>query len=241
MRRPGQRRGDDDAQHRIGGDGGEQRAHRRRLFGGRQRVEQDVQSEQRQAEADGDAAERLGQAAAAGAESDQPDDEQHRRDRRDVERQQLHDQRGADIGAEHDGERGHQADDAIGGERGGHQPGRGARLQQRGHTETGAEGGEAIAQRLTEEAAQVRPERAQHAAQDHVQAPQQQRHAAHQVKEYNRSHQEKLLGRKTPIGACSPMRRCVQPLNGSGADRFQCRSAAARAADADHGSSSVSQ
>jgi hypothetical protein len=184
---------DDDAEHRIGGDGGEQRPHRRRLFGRRQGVKQDMQRQKRQAEPDGDAAERLGEAAAAGAEGDEPDDEQRRRDCGNIERQELHDQRGADIGAEHDGERGHQADHAVGGERGGHQAGRGARLQQRGQAEAGGEGGEAVAQRLAQGTAQVRPERAQHAAQDHMQAPQQQRHAAHQVKEHDRSHQEKNL------------------------------------------------
>ena len=56
MRRPGQRSGDDDAQHRIIGDGSQQRPHRRRLFGRRQRVEQDMQRQQRQAEPDGDTA-----------------------------------------------------------------------------------------------------------------------------------------------------------------------------------------
>jgi hypothetical protein len=34
-----------------------------------------------------------------------------------------------------------------------------------------------------EKAAQVRAERAQHAAEDHVQSPQQQRDAAHQIEE----------------------------------------------------------
>ena len=107
-----------------------------------------MQGEQRQAEPDGDPAERLGQAAATGAESEEPDDEQHRRDRRNVERQQLHDQCCADIGAEHDGERGHQADDTVGGKRRGHQPGRGARLQQRRQAEASGESAEAVAQRL---------------------------------------------------------------------------------------------
>ena len=59
---------------------------------------------------------------------------------------------------------------------------------QRREDEAGAERLEAVAQRLGEEAAQIRTERAQHAGEDHVQAPQQQRHAAHQVKQNNRSH-----------------------------------------------------
>ena len=193
MRRPGQRRGDEDAQHRIVGDGAKQRPHRRRLFGRRQRVEQDVQRQQNKSEPDGDAAERAGEAVAADAEGDEADDEQHRRDRRYVEGQILNDQRGADIGAEHDGKRGYQADHAVGRKRGGHQPGRGARLQQRGQAEPGAEGGEAIAQRLAKNAAQIGTERAQHAAEHHVQAPQQQRHAAHQIKQNDRSHRKSSL------------------------------------------------
>ena len=65
MRRPGQRRRDDDAQHRIVGDGRKQRAHRRRLFGRRQRIEQDMQREQDQAEPDSDAADGAGEAGTA--------------------------------------------------------------------------------------------------------------------------------------------------------------------------------
>ena len=59
---------DHDAQHRIAGDGVEQRAHRRRVLGRRQRVEQDMQREQHQAEADRDASEVLDARARAAAE-----------------------------------------------------------------------------------------------------------------------------------------------------------------------------
>ena len=57
----------------------------------------------------------------AAAERHEADDEQHRRGGRDVERQHLHDQRRADVGAEHDGERRARGRPAFGGERGGHQ------------------------------------------------------------------------------------------------------------------------
>ena len=43
---PGQRRRDHDAQDRIVGDGGEQRAHQRRLLGRRQRIDENVQRQQ---------------------------------------------------------------------------------------------------------------------------------------------------------------------------------------------------
>ena len=94
-----------DAQQRIAGDGAEQRAHRRRVLGRRERVEQDMQREQHQAEPDRHPAEVLDPRARAAAEGDEADDEQHRRAAGDVERQQLHDQRRADIGAEHDRKR----------------------------------------------------------------------------------------------------------------------------------------
>ena len=55
-----------------------------------------------QAEADGYAAKRTSKALSADAERDQPDNEQYRSSRRNIERQNLHDQRRADIGPEHD-------------------------------------------------------------------------------------------------------------------------------------------
>ena len=62
----------------------------------------------------------------------QAEHEQNGRDRGDVERQHLNDQRGADIGAEHDRERRHQADQSFGRERTRDQRGRGAALEQGG-------------------------------------------------------------------------------------------------------------
>jgi hypothetical protein len=105
---------DQDAEQGIGGDGAEQGPHHRRVLGRRERVDQDMQREQRKAEADRDAAHVLDARAPAAAKGEQPDDEQHRRRGRDVERQDLHDQRGADIGAEHDGKRRDERDHAVG-------------------------------------------------------------------------------------------------------------------------------
>ena len=87
------------------------RAHAGRALGRLQRVEQDVQRQQHQPQADGDAAEVLDPAARAAAERDHADDEQRRRGGGDVERQQLHDQRRADVGAEQDGQGRDQADE----------------------------------------------------------------------------------------------------------------------------------
>ena len=188
MRGPGHDRADQDAEHGVAGDGVHQHADARRVLGRRQRVEQDVQRQQHQPEADRDAAEILDARTRTVAEGEQADDEQHRRHRGDVERQHLHDQRGADIGAEHDGKRRHQRDQAFGGKRTRDQRGRRAALQQRGEAEPGGKRREAVVQRLRQQPPQVRAERAQDAAVDHVQAPQQQRHAAHQVEQNHASH-----------------------------------------------------
>ena len=77
-------------------------------LGGRERIEQDVQRQQHQAEPDGDATEVLDPAAGAAAEGDDARDEQDRRRRGDVERKKLHDERRPDVGAEHDRQRRHQ-------------------------------------------------------------------------------------------------------------------------------------
>ncbi len=146
MRRPGQRRRDEDAQHRIVGDGGEQRAHRRRLLGRRQRVEQDVQRQ---------AAIRpspMAMRPIARVRLDPPT--------RKVTRPMTN-STGATAEMSNDrsctisvvptlapsmmASAGHEADHAVGRQRGGHQAGRGARLQQRGQAEAGGESGEAIA------------------------------------------------------------------------------------------------
>ena len=82
------------------------------------------------------------------AEGDEADHEQSRRGRRHIEGQHLHDQRRADVGAEHDGQCRHQPDHALGGERRCHQRGRGAALQQRGQAETGGKRRKAVAERL---------------------------------------------------------------------------------------------
>ncbi len=53
---------------------------------------------------------------AAAVEGDQSHQHEHRRDCEDIERQHLHDQRGADVGAQRYGQRGHQADEPLGDE-----------------------------------------------------------------------------------------------------------------------------
>ena len=75
----------------------------------------------------------------AAAEHQDAEQDQRRRDRGHVEGQHLDDQRGADIGAEHGGQRRHQVDQPAGGKAGDHQAGRRAALQHRGHAQPGEE------------------------------------------------------------------------------------------------------
>jgi hypothetical protein len=193
MYRPSDDGADHNAEHGIAGDGVHEHAHAGRVLRRRQGVEQDMQRQQHQAEADRDAADVLDARARAAAEGDEADDEQHRRHRGDVERQDLDDQRGPDIGAEHDRERRNQADQAFGGERTRDQRGGGAALQQRGQADTGRECSKTVSQRARQQRAEIGTERAQDAALDHVQAPQQQRHATHQVEKNHASHDRPTL------------------------------------------------
>ena len=179
-----------------------------------------MQRQQHQAEPDRDPADILDPRARAAAERNETDDEQDGRGRGDVERQHLNDQRGADIGAEHDRERRHQADQPFGGKGTRDQGGRGAALQQRGQAEARDKGGEAVVERLRQQQAQIGAERAQNSAVDHVQAPQQQRHAAHQVEKNQASHARPIPAlqidgsgyRQTTADQSFYSRACVQEM-----------------------------
>ena len=124
----------------------------------------------------------------AALEGEQPDHQQHRGGGIDIEGQHLDDERRPDIGAQHDGQRRRQGEQAAGGEGGRHQSGGGAALQDRGHHHAETEGAEAVAQGLAQEVAQIGAEGAQDPALDHMQAPEQQGNAAHQVKDDQASH-----------------------------------------------------
>jgi hypothetical protein len=95
---------------------------------------------------------------------------------------------GPDVGAEHDGKRRNETDQTRSRERGGHEPSGGAALQESGQTQAGREGREPVAQRSRQQLPQLGAERAQDAALDHVQAPQQQRDTTHQIENNHRSH-----------------------------------------------------
>ena len=181
MRRPGQAGGDHDVEQRLARQRGEQVAHRRRMLARADRLGEQMQRQKHQPEPDRNATEILEARAAAAPEGEDADRDQHREDQRDVEGEHLHDQRGADIGAEHDGKGRDELDGAGTGEGHRHQGGCGRGLQQRGDAEPGQEGAEAGAQSAAEEAPQVGAEDPRHAALHHVDAPQQQRDLADDV------------------------------------------------------------
>ncbi len=202
MHDPGDGGAEDDAQRDVGGDRLHEHAHRRRLLGRRERVDQDMERQQHQAEADRHPAEILDARSRPAAERHQAEHEQDRRDGRDVERQHLDDQRGADIGAQHDRHRGDQADEAFRSKGGGDERRCRAALEKRGEAESGREGAETVPQRSRQQQPEIRAEGAQDAAVDHVKAPQQQRHATHQIEQNHDSRSFPLVFRPRlrPIG-----------------------------------------
>ena len=103
-----------------------------------------------------DAADILEARAAPLPEGEHADRDQHREDDRHVEGEHLHDQRRADIRAEHHRERRNELDRADAGQRHHHQRGRGRGLQRGGHAKSRHEGAEPRAQPAPERAAEIR-------------------------------------------------------------------------------------
>jgi hypothetical protein len=179
---------DNDTQHRVAGDRLQDRAHDRRVLGRREADQQDVQGQQHQTEADGNTSAVLDAGLGSEAEGQEADHEQDRSRRRDIERKRQDDQRGSDIRPQHDRQGRDQRQRTLCREGCGHQPGGRAALEQRGQSESGGEGRETIAQGVRQQPAQVGAEGTRNAALDHVQAPEQQRDATHQIKNYDRGH-----------------------------------------------------
>jgi len=174
MRRPSHRRGDDHIDDRLRRDCTHQQTQARHVLKGGQHRKKQLQGKEHQPEAYRHTAEIARPACEAAAKQNDADQHKQRGDACDVERQQLHDQRGADIGSEHDRERRHQIDQPAGSKARRHEPGRGAALQYRGDAEAGQESGKPTAKRASEKPAQMRAEAALDAALHHMHAPQQQ-------------------------------------------------------------------
>ena len=142
-----------------------------------------MQRKQHQPDPDRYAAKILKASPLAAPEREDADGDQHRKDNGHVERQDLDDQRRADIGAEHDGERGNELQRTGAGEGHRHQRRRRRGLQGRGHAEAGEKRVEARLQAACQPAAEVGAEDTNDAALHHVDAPQQERDLADQVDE----------------------------------------------------------
>ena len=152
---------------------------------GGQRVQQGDELAERgqdQAQPDEHAPEVVPRAVRLAEQQDAYEDER-RREGADVERQDLDDERRADIRAQHHGERGRKVDQPDGAEAGHHQGGGGAALQQRRDPQARGERAEAAFERLGEQAAQVRAEHALDARFHHVDAPQQKGDSPRQTEE----------------------------------------------------------
>ncbi len=108
MHRPGDDRGDQQVRQRQVGDRAEHRAQRRGGLDRRHHRDHHVQRQQHQPQPDAGAAQVAPPRMLAAAEGDDAGQDQQRRQRRDIEGQHLHDQRRADIGAEHRRQTRHQ-------------------------------------------------------------------------------------------------------------------------------------
>ena len=100
--------------------------------------------------------------------------QQQRRNQRNVEGQYFDDQRGSDVGAQHDGKRRYESDHAVRKKRGGHHGGSGAALKQRGDRNADADCHDSVTQHPPDHSAQIRPESTNDPALDHVHAPEEQ-------------------------------------------------------------------
>jgi hypothetical protein len=114
---------------------------------------------------------------------DHSDKQEERRKRGDVEGQHLHDQRRADVRAEHRRERWDQRDETARGEGGNHEAGRRAALKNRRDAEPRGESLQPSAKSPRQDSPELAAERALHAALHHVHAPKQQGDSASKVEE----------------------------------------------------------
>ena len=130
-----------------------------------------MKRQQHQAETDRDSAHVLDPGLRTAAKRHQAENEQHWGGRGDVEGQDLNDQRGPEVRAEHDRKRRDQTDQTFRRERTCDQGGGGAALQQRGQPDAGRKSRKPVPQAFGEAPAEIGTERAQHAAVDHMQAP----------------------------------------------------------------------
>ncbi|MNM71004.1 hypothetical protein D3C81_826520 [compost metagenome] len=181
----GQARIAEDGQHRanqhvergIASQRAEQHLHAGGLHHGARGDRDQFQREGDQPEPDQHPAHMPGPAALPAQVENHADEDQQRREPRQVHREHLHHQRRADVGAEHDGERGRHGNQALAHERTDDDGGGVAALHKPGHAEPGREGREAVRHADRQHMAQIGAIHAQDADLDDVGAPDQERHA----------------------------------------------------------------
>ncbi|MNP03166.1 hypothetical protein D3C76_950420 [compost metagenome] len=142
-----------------------------------------MQGENDQAQADTDAAQLSGPGLFAREKKDHPEEDQQRRQPRQVESQHPRHQRRTDIGAEHDRQRRGQGHQPLT-DKGGHQHCRRVTaLDHGGHQDPGKESQRTPGHVLTQHAPQVGAIHPQDAGTHNVRAPDQQRHGGKQIEQ----------------------------------------------------------
>jgi hypothetical protein len=150
---------------------------RDRLGGGHHQL----QREQHEPQADGHAPDLADLAVAAREEEHHAEEDEQRREPGEVEREELRDERGAHVGAEHDRERHRQPDQVLRDERARDERRGARRLYDAGHAEPREKRREAVGDTLRQDPAKVRAEDAQHPGAHDVRAPHEEGHAGHEV------------------------------------------------------------
>jgi hypothetical protein len=153
-------------------------------------LEQPGQRDQHQTKAYRYASE-IASAGRACPKRDHADKQEERRKQGDVEGQHLHDQRRADVRAEHRRKRWDRRDETAGGERRNHEGGRRAALKNGRDAKARGEGLQSSAKSPRQDSRELVAERALHAALHHVHAPKQQGDSAGKV-EKNQSPRHRL-------------------------------------------------
>ena len=180
MRSPGHYDPDERRDHGSRSDPGHEHSKVRNILVMRHDLEQPGERDQHQAKAYRHAPEIAG-AGRACAKRDHADEKQQRRERGDVEGQDLHDQRRADVCAEHRGERRNQRDKPACGEGRNHERGRRAALEDRRDAKTRRESLQPSAKSPRQDSPELAAERALNAALHHVNAPEQQGDSAGKI------------------------------------------------------------
>jgi hypothetical protein len=174
-------RGDQHVEQHVAGKGREEHLDAGGLDHGLGGDRDPLQREHDEAEADHHAPELPDYVLLAGEEKHDADEDQERRQPGQVERQHDRHDRGADVGAEHHGQRRRSPDEALAGECRDDERGGRTALDQGGDAQSSEKRRETVADALAQHAAQVAAVEAQDPGAHDMRAPDEQRHAGQQV------------------------------------------------------------